>query len=755
MTDIKYMPGDYMKLGVTRQGNNTNFAVAIGDTDEVFLKLFKNASDTQPECVIKLDGEYRTGNIFSVCVNSFSFAGWTYLYEAKGVSFVDPYARLISGREVYGRMLGAKASKLIRAYVWENRFDWKNEKAPRIDFSELIIYKLHVRGFTKNAGVKNKGSYRGLCEKIPYIKDMGFNAVLLMPVMEYNEVCSAEPEVGVPEFVSSRFYKGENGGKAGKVNGMPKEMAGKLSETLPPDELDPKGETAEELPYIEDHERRVNYWGYTGFYHFFAPKASYAKEPAKADYEFKQMVYKLHEAGIEVLMEVSIPKATNRSMMLDALRFWVREYHIDGFRLNLDNIDPSLIACDPYLSSAKLIGNGWNVDNIYPRQYSPDSKKLGIYNDAYSVEMRKFLKSDESMSGQALRHFTENKGKTININYVTDHNGFTLADLYMYDIKHNEANGEHGTDGTDQNHSWNCGVEGPDKHKKIRELRLKMRKNALTMLLLGQGVPLIFAGDEFGNSQNGNNNAYCQDNECGWLDWKKSRDDAELQNFVKELIALRKSHPVLRNKVELRSMDYLSSGIPDVSFHSLKAWYPDYNFYNRCIGILYSGDYALLNRKDSLASAHTKDDVKDDCFYFAVNMYWDDREFEIPHVPGNKAWSFVLSTVKMELTEGSQLENPTIVLPGRSITVLKSVALPEKPVKISKATKAKTVKVEKTETGKAEKEQPENGGEPETNEKSKAQKEQPKTTEISRKHKDETEQKNKSEKQEIAENELV
>ena len=661
MADFKYMPGDYMKLGVTKQGKDTNFAVAVGDTDVVLLKLYKNATDSVPETVITMYGAFRTGNIFSVCIKNAVLTGFTYLYEAKGVSFIDPYARLISGREIYGKMISGKARKLIRAYVCENKFDWKDDKAPGIDFSDLIIYKLHVRGFTKNTGVAHKGSYRGVTEKLPYLKELGINAVLLMPTMEYNEVYSAEPEVGVPEFVSSRFFKGNEERQEGPA------------ENLPPDEINPMGASAEELPFINEKSAKVNYWGYTSFYHFFAPKASYASNPAKADYEFKQMVYKLHEAGIEVLMEVSIPKATNRSMMLDALRYWVREYHIDGFRLNLDNIDDSLIACDPYLSGAKLIGNKWNIDNIYPRQYSPDSKKLGIYNDAYSVEMRKFLKSDEGMSGRALYHVSENSGKSININYITDHNGFTLSDLYMYDIKHNDANGEHGRDGTDQNHSWNCGVEGPDKHKKIRELRLRMRKNAMAILLLSQGVPLIFAGDEFGNSQNGNNNAYCQDNEIGWVSWKKNKDDAELLEFVKMMIKLRKEHPVFHNRQELKKLDHLGVGLPDVSYHSLQAWYPDNNFYNRCIGVLLAGDYALRTR-----------DELDESFYLAINMYWDEKDFEIPHLPGNREWCFEISTDKRDHDFEGLVNNATISVPGRSITLLKS-----RLVEVPKSTKRK------------------------------------------------------------------
>jgi glycogen operon protein len=657
MTDLQYFPGDFMTLGVTHMGRNVNFAVAVGDTDEVILKLYKNAADARPEHVIKLTGEFKEGNIFAVTIKNFTGKGYTYIYEAKGVSFIDPYAKLISGRSNYGKQLTSKQKKLVRAYVSENTFDWNRdnqEKKPGIDFQDLIIYKLHVRGFSKLAGGLHKGTYRGITDRVSYLKELGINAILLMPCMEYNEIYDSEPEAGVPEFVSSRFYKGND-------------YKAELPDDDAPVIIDPmKGGTAvSDLPYLGDIKSKVNYWGYTGFYYFFAPKASYAYAPEKADYEFKQMVAKLHSEGIEVLMEVSIPRATNRSMMLDVLRFWVREYHIDGFKLNLDCIDASLIACDPYLSTVKLIGSGWNTDEIYPREYTPDVKRLGIYDNSFSHDMRRFLKSDEGFAGQAVGHITENAGKTMKINYITDHNGFTLADLYMYDMKHNEENGEHGRDGSDYNYSWNCGTEGPDNRKKIRELRMKMRKNAMTVLLLSQGVPVILAGDEFGNSQQGNNNAYCQDNETGWLNWKKTKAETAFFEYVKTLIAFRKSHPVLHNKVAHKSMDYLQSGIPDLSVHSQQAWYPDYNYYNRCIAILYSGDYALIDRVN-----------KDDSFYIAINMYWDEKEFELPHLPVGLSWSFEMSTDSSEYKNGDKVETPTIKLPGRAVVILKSVKAP-------------------------------------------------------------------------------
>lgn len=641
-----------MTLGVSKSGRGTNFAIAVGDTDEVILKLYKNATDTEPTYIVKLDTDYRFGNIFAVTIKNFPGKGFTYCYEAKGVTFIDPYATLISGREVYGKYLTKKEKKNLRAYVSMNAYEWKCEKKPAIDFSDLIIYKLHVRGFSKTSGAHG-GTYRGITDKVNYLKELGINSVILMPSMEYNEIYDSEPEPQVPEFVSSKFYKGSTA----------------LEQARP---------EKEELPYILEEERKVNYWGYTSFYYFFAPKASYAYNPAKADYEFKQMVDTLHHAGIEVMMEVSIPRATNRSMMLDALRFWAREYRIDGFKLNLDCIDASLIAQDPYLSTIKLIGSGWNTDEIYPREYTPDAKRLAIYNDAFSVDMKRFLKSDEGISFQVCQGLTNNQDKVTRINYISDHNGFTLNDLYMYDVKHNEANGEQGRDGTDVNYSWNCGVEGPDNHKKIKELRMKMRKNAIASLLLSQGVPLIFAGDEFGNSQQGNNNAYCQDNEIGWLSWKRTKAENEFLAFVKEMIAIRKSHSVFHNKIMLKGLDYLSCGMPDLSIHSEKAWYPDYNFYNRSVGILYAGAYALNNRE------------KDDDFYVMLNMYWDEKAYELPHPVGNKAWSLEMATDKLgdekkPLAKGQIFKDSTLVVPGRSVVVLKSV-----PVEAPKTTARKS-----------------------------------------------------------------
>ncbi len=651
MTELKYIPGDCMTLGVTRTGKNVNFAVAVGDTDEVILKLYKGKDDISPEHIIKLDASYKYGNIFAVTLKNFSGKGYTYSYEAKGVSFIDPYAKLISGREVYGKVLSRKEKSIVRAYVNENAFDWKDDRKPGMDFQDLIIYKLHARGFTMLGGGAHKGTYRGIADKVSYLKELGINAILLMPAMEYNEIYDSEPEAGVPEFVSSKFYKGISDDS--------------INSGIRPDD--------DENQYVKESMSKVNYWGYTGFYYFFAPKASYAFNPAKADYEFKYMVSKLHEAGIEILMEVSIPKATNRTMMLDALRYWVREYRIDGFKLNLDCIDSNLIACDPYLSTVKLIGSGWNTDEIYPREYIPEEKRLGVYNDSYKTDMRRFLKSDEGVTGAAIHQFADNDGKVSKINYITDHNGFTLADLYMYDMKHNEENGEKNKDGTDVNFSWNCGTEGPDNHKKIRELRTKMKKNAMAALILGQGVPLILAGDEHGNTQYGNNNAYCQDNETGWVRWKKTKSDAEFLEYVKKLIRIRKEHPVLHNRINLRGMDYLSCGIPDVSKHSNQAWIPDYSYFNRCGAVMYSGNYAMSDK-----------DKRDSHFYIAFNMYWDEQEFELPHIPDGKKWEICLSTDNLSETfENGEVDSPVIKIPGRCILVLKESSKKAKKVKES------------------------------------------------------------------------
>lgn len=639
---VEYKRGTPEPLGATVSGSYVNFAVSVPGAEEVTLRVYRGTS-AEPAFAITMEAEDRTASVYSVCVKLVGETpegGWQYDYEAKGIRFTDPYARLIAGRERYGKRLNAKEERLVRGVVRPSG----NGAAlgrPGIAMNDLILYKLHVRGFTKELKNASAGTYAGLAGKADYLRTLGVNAVLLMPVTEYNECFrEGDRDDGVPSFQSTPYYRG-----SGMRTNLPEEI---VEET--------------------ERERKVNYWGYAKHYFLFAPKASYAADPGKADAEFRAMVRKLHAAGIEVLLEMMIPADTNRSMAYDALRFWVREYGIDGFRLGGDTVDTRMLATDPYLADTKLLCGGWDGNGIYASTAAPKTPMLAEYNDGFLADARRFLKGDEGMARTFAGRVTRSGANVGVINYITDNNGFTLTDLYMYDIKHNEANGEHGRDGSDYNHSWNCGAEGPDKRRKIRDLRLRMRKNAVLAMLVSQGTPMLLAGDEIGNSQSGNNNAYNQDNSIGWVNWTGQKRQADFAAFVREAIALRKAHPVLHNPIPLRGMDYLSSGAPDVSVHGREAWRPDDSPYNRCLGILLSGDFARVER-----------DGSDDSFYLIFNMYWEEQTFAIPVLPGRGGFRIALAT-DTTLATGTEVGD-LLSVPARTIVVLQSVPAPARDTK--------------------------------------------------------------------------
>lgn len=643
-------------LGATVAGACVNFAVSVPGAEEVTLRIYRGNAET-PECTVVMDTADRTASVFCVNVKlagDTPEGGWQYDYEMKGMRFVDPYARLLAGRERFGRRVPAKEERLVRGIVRPSAGIAAQGK-PGIAMNDMILYKLHVRGFTKETKSAYAGTYAGLAGKINYLQTLGINAVLLMPVTEFNECFrEGDRDESTPYFVSSPYYRGSG-----------------MQPRIP-----------EEIAEAADREQKVNYWGYAKHYFLFAPKASYASDPGRADTEFRMMVRKLHDAGIEVLLEMMIPADVNRCMVMDALRFWVREYGIDGFRLSGDAVDLRMAATDPYLSETKILCGGFDAGDIYRATAAPKTPMLAEYNDGFLVDARRFLKGDEAMARAFSERVTKSRSNAGVINYITDHNGFTLADLYSYDVKHNEANGEHGRDGSDYNYSWNCGAEGPDMRKRIRELRLRMRKNAVLAMLLSQGAPMLLAGDEFGNSQGGNNNAYNQDNPTGWVNWALQKRQAEFTTFVRDAIALRKAHPVLHNPIPLRGMDYLSSGAPDVSVHGREAWRPDDSPYNRCLGILLSGDFARVGHED-----------RDDSFYLMFNMYWEEQTFAIPVLPGRGGFRIAIAT-DASLKTGETVEG-SLVIPARTIVVLQSLpAQAGKPVRRTKRNSTEGAKPE-------------------------------------------------------------
>lgn len=626
-----------MPLGVSLQNNMFNFAVSMPGSSSCNLVLYKKG-ETDPAEVIPMEAS--AAGVFAVAVSLPKKQGYTeyeYLYQTGERYICDPYAAKISGREAFG-----EEPKKVRGEVYVSSGNVKVYQ--RHALSDLVLYKLHVRGFTmgKNSGVRKKGTYAGVTEKIPYLKDMGINAVLLMPVTEFDELEAMHKNtrgtvIGAP----ARRYLGQTVAKTAKK--------GKKTAV----------EIPEEKPVV-----KVNYWGYGAESFYFAPKTAYAANKEKACEEFRLMVEKLHAEGIDVYLEMMFDSNVSQSFMLDCLRYWVKAYGVDGFHINESQLPVSLAAGDAYLQNTAFFISDVPVwlQEKYPN-------RLLEYRDSFCMEMRRFLKSDEGMV-PTLTHYMKNRRcNAARVHYIADHNGFTLADLYSYDVRHNEANGENGKDGSEYNFSWNCGEEGSTKSKKIQALRLRMMKNALAVMLLSQGTPMLLAGDEFGRSKQGNNNAYCQDNEISWLDWSLARKNKDLSEFVKHLLKLRKNHPLFTMERDIRETDFIGCGWPEISIHGTSPWQLDGASYNRMAAYLYCGSY--VRRADR---------TFEDNFYVMFNMHWEKHEFELPKMEGF-AWEVVFDTgAGKSLKKEDEFSGTGMELEPRSVVLLKSIPV-EKPEK--------------------------------------------------------------------------
>ncbi|MCD7736137.1 MAG: hypothetical protein LUI07_04110 [Lachnospiraceae bacterium] len=478
----------------------------------------------------------------------------------------------------------------IRGAFVTGSYRWGNATLPDIPFCDAVMYHLHVRGFTmgRNSGVRQKGTFAGLRQKIPYLKSLGVNQVKLMPVYDF-------PEIEAPVAPS----------------GSPKSQAEAMAHAL-----DPQSGVQ---PF------RRNFWGYgTGFY--FAPKASYAATE-RADVEFKDMIKAFHAAGIEVLLEFSFHAGADIGMICDCLSYWASEYHIDGFSLvGRENLADELARL-PLFCSRKLICSWYSEDTVSANA-EETHYQIAQSNNGFMNDCRQLLKGDANYLEAFSWRMRQNPSGCAQINYMTNHDGFTLLDLVSYNMKHNEQNGEMGRDGSASDFSWNCGEEGPSGKRGIARLRMRQRKNACAMMLLSQGTPMLMAGDEFGNSQNGNNNPWCHDSELTWLDWNHTKAGRELTEFVRRLIAYRKEHRVLRQNMQLQCTDYLSSGYPDLSFHGERAWYGDLGQSNLHMGCMYSGHYA----------------GEEGFLYIAWNFHWEEQQLALPLIPDSYSWFCVMDT---------------------------------------------------------------------------------------------------------------
>lgn len=457
-------PGDTLTLGVTKVVRGVQFAVYLPNKKKCMLKLYRIGRKL-PAAVIPLKDEYKKGSVYFVTVTGIKgddtcniakvlSEEYEYMYEADGEEFADPYAQIIHGRDRWGKRRNPDS---VRAGISLEEFDWKQDVLPRRDFSEVIMYQLHVRGFTKHSSskVKDKGTYLGIIEKIPYLKELGINALMLLPCYEFDELSLDVGSYNAPS----------------------------------------------ENDSDEDVKHRINYWGYgTKNTYYLSPKSSYASDVRHSDVEFKEFVRQMHLAGIEVLMDIYFKPGTNLYLMTDCLRHWVINYHIDGFRVNQEVMPAISLVSDPIISGVKLLTSYWDENMLHDTGALNDNV-LAEYNEGFMNDARRFLKSDEGMVQTFSERFKRNAPDYSIINFITHVNGFTMMDLVSYDIKHNESNGENNNDGTEFNYSWNCGIEGKTRKRAVMRSRMNQIRNAFTMLLCSQGTPMLLAGDEFGNTQ--------------------------------------------------------------------------------------------------------------------------------------------------------------------------------------------------------------------------------------------------------------
>ncbi len=606
-------PGVPAPMGVTRRGDSVNICVQAPMGQTCILNLYRPGQNV-PEARIAFTEENRFGNLCFISVIGCPIEEYEYTFTIGEKEVCDPYARRIVGREVYGSVPAH-----VRGRFLQEKYDWEGDVRPNIPYEDLILYGLHVRGFTKDASSRadSRGTFLGIIERISYMKELGVNGIELMPAYEFPEL--------TPYPVSSmaHFVRSED---------------------------------------LEHHYKR-NFWGY-GPGEYFAPKAGYGagEDPVR---EFKEMVKALHRNGIEVIMEFYFPDRTDAGLILDVLRYWVEEYHIDGVHVSGYGLPITLIARDALLAGTKIFAESFPIEEIYEGGRVPWRKNLAEYNDGFQADLRRFLRGDDGQVGSLAYRIRKNPAQEAVVNYAAGHNGFTLMDMVSFEVKHNEENREDNRDGTDYNYSFNCGEEGKSRRKKVNDLRARQMRNALLTLFLSQGIPMLTAGDECCNSQNGNNNPYCLDNEISWVNWNTSKAAEEMRKFVKALIAFRKRHRVFCQREELRGTDYRASGFPDISFHGKNAWYPQMDGSCRQLGVMYGPGWAEGTAEEP------------DFYYVAYNMYTDRQEFALPNLPKGYAWYIKADTgmtgsdVFYEEEEEVCLNGcKTLSVEGRTIMVL-------------------------------------------------------------------------------------
>lgn len=645
-------PGIYDLNGATPLQNGVNFTIHTCGGTSCELLLFHRAQE-EPFAVLPFPEAYKIGDVYSMIVYGLNIDEFEYAYRVdgpycpeKGLLFdknkilLDPYAKAVAGQRTWG----IRWDHTYHARVVKDRFDWGDMPQSKKELCDLIIYELHVRDFTHHpsSGVQHQGTFSGLMEKIPYLKELGINAVELMPIFEFDET------------MNSRTVDGK---------------------------------------------QLLECWGYNTV-GFFAPNSSYAaaNEHNLEGTELKTLIKALHDNGIEVILDVVFNHTAEgnekgntfsfkgfdnniyymltpdgnyynfsgcgntlncnhpvvQQLILECLRYWTINYRVDGFRFDLASIlgrnedgspmnNPPLLrtlADDSILSNVKLIAEAWDAGGLYQVGSFPASGRWAEWNGRYRDSLRSYLKGDSwnawdaawsiSGSGDLYGGYYDNThsnyaGYNSCVNFLTCHDGFTLYDLYAYNDKHNEANGWNNTDGANDNRSWNCGAEGETDDPEVLSLRRRMIRNACAVLMCSRGTPMFLAGDEFGNTKFGNNNSYCQDNITSWLDWRMLEKNKDLFEFFKFMIAFRKKHPVIHKQLPTSVC-----GMDPIHTHNLNAEETDIPRDARTFCVSFAG--------------YDKEKGKDDLIYVAVNTFWEDVTITLPNLHRRGAWHLSVNT---------------------------------------------------------------------------------------------------------------
>ena len=644
---FRIRPGFFDINGATALSDGVCFTIHSQGATSCELLLYEPYAK-EPFTILKYPDNYRIGNVFSMIVFDLDVEDFQYAFrldgpydKKKGLLFdkhkplLDPYAKAVVGQSEWGQKPDAFLG--YRGRVVKNNFDWGITKPSIIPMEDLIIYEMHVRGFTKDAssGVAHPGTFHGIMEKIPYLKELGINAVELMPIFEFDEM---------------RDHR------------------------------------------VIDGRELLDYWGYNTV-SFFAPNTSYAsdREYNHVGTELKQLIKTLKENGIEVILDVVFNHTAEgnedgpffsfkgidnnvyymltpdgnyynfsgcgntvncnhpvvQQMIVECLRYWVTTYRVDGFRFDLASIlgrnedgtpmdKPPLLqtlAFDPILGDVKLIAEAWDAGGLYQVGNFPSWKRWSEWNGKYRDDLRDFLKGGYwkapeaalRISGSSDLYNPFERGTNASINFITCHDGFSLYDLYLYNHKHNEANGWNNTDGSDDNRSWNCGAEGDTKDPLILKLRYRMIKNAFAVLICSRGTPMFLSGDEFCDTRFGNNNPYCQDNLTSWLDWKLLDTHRDIFEFCKYMIHFRRNHPAIR-----KSIAQSHCGFPPISQHGATPWDDNFTQDSKIVCTMFAG--------------HDEKQDLEDIVYLAVNPYWESILIHLPKLPEPLQWHLAVDT---------------------------------------------------------------------------------------------------------------